>query len=1352
MSTTTYFGDVATTGNTNLVQKLTVLGAYSYFASNIVGGQSIGTATTPFGFLYASSANTTTMNVGSIQTASATFGNVFSSNAYQGGNLFAVAVNVYGTSNVTSLAVSSNIGTGGANLTVQGNVYVSNVVATPNLIATAMNVSRITNVQSLIALSNIGIGGANLNVTGNAWFSNSLQTGNLYTATLNTGTMNTLTLLASNIGVGTIAAGNAMSVSGNIFVSNSVTVTNIVAVSVRTTNINVATMNLTSVVVSGTANIPQTVNTTTLNVLSIYTPSGFLGINTSAGTGANLPVTGNVFASNAFSGGNLATSGTIYYNEDLTNRSIHLLPSAANATAIQSWISATCNAASKPSSSYWCTSQTPIYGNVVMGSQGGAAYSGGVYLPDGRVVLVPYGSSNIGIYNPQTLQLTSISGTGIAPENFKGGVLLPNGNVVFCPQNSNVGLFNPVTYKFSNSVALPTGAYNGVLTSNSVIFIPNFTPSNIIKYDYTSGAYSNLFSYPAPLPAQYGGWIYIPSAPSSQWTDIKWAPELSLFVAFSASYLTAPIFSKDGTNWTSTATTFNYLGSGAWSPELGIFAAASGNDGTVTPVAAFAYSTNGIDWVASPSTLYSGWNKVAWSPQLRLFVAVGAQYSGPTPSLGYSIDGINWTAGTGSAGSDNFHDVAWSPQLGLFVAVGEAYTRTAVYSTDGINWMNTTTPPGGASGMQGIAWSPQLRMFVATCNGNSGGAYLWWSNDGKNWSTATTDLTKNWRGVTWSPQVNAFIAVAQYVGGGFGTDTLVGYSTDGKNWYDVDTYIMPTPGSEQWSSVVWSPKLGKFIAVGQGDPWLMRGNYNYGIQVKTFLTPIVDIGLPSWNSVIYNSTSAKHIAVGTGSPDRSAYSSDGRTWSNPTTSLQSVDTGCSWGSLGFGSVTSLGTVTVAVGGGGTKNVGYSSDGGVNWYDWPTQSLESFDSGTYWTGVAMAGGYAVACGFGSGTKLSAWSLGVGWFVPTNPNGTALTLYDVDPTCSWCGMVYLPSYTRVVVVGRDGSAGNSAFAQTGGPNRYSFFASNPGASIVDIIGNPWAVTSLGNRCIAVGDNGAALTDDGQNWYPDGYSGASLGSRGFGWNAVSTSSTLGGYTIAVSQYGTVAYTADGGGSWQIFLSDISPYISLDSVGYGYNRIGNDVIVAAFSGTYNSIRLAQVILSASENASTGSALTPTGNVVFANPASSNLVQFNPVSLTIANTAITSYSSSGMVLAPNGKVICTPMTSSSLFIYDTTNRTTTTVSVSSADYQGGVLLPTGNVLMIPGISSNIGFFNPVNSTFSTSTSLATSNIMDFSGGTLLPSGQVVLCPSNVTNVVVLDTFTPAPQELCLSPYFNKGL
>jgi hypothetical protein len=273
----------------------------------------------------------------------------------------------------------------------------------------------------------------------------------------------------SNIGIGALPGTTNLYVVGNAFFTNALTTSNIL-----TTNVNV----------SGTSNILTLIATSNI------------GIGTNPGT-TNLYVQGNVFVSNALVTTNII-AGNMLYGRDLTKSYPHLVPDSTNAASIQNWISTTCNIASKPRPSYWSTSQEPAYGNVVGGPQNDDDYSGGVYLPDGRVLFVPHDASNVGFFNPVNGTFTTVSAAGIstAGAKFRGGVLVPNGNVIFVPQSSaNVGVYNPVSSKFSN-----IGRYNvgtngfesGVLARNGkVIFIPHDSP-NVGIFDYTTLTMSNL--------------------------------------------------------------------------------------------------------------------------------------------------------------------------------------------------------------------------------------------------------------------------------------------------------------------------------------------------------------------------------------------------------------------------------------------------------------------------------------------------------------------------------------------------------------------------------------------------------------------------------------------------------------------------------------------------------------------------------------------------------------------------------------------------------------------------------------------------------------------------------------------
>jgi hypothetical protein len=594
-----------------------------------------------------------------------------------------------------------------------------------------------------------------------------------------------------------VPTGANLTVGGNVWFSNSLTATNVFATSFTSPTLNAGTMNSTSTVVPGLSTA-TTLNATTLNVLSIY---GLVG-------GASLPIQGNIYASNALTSVDTTLSGTMYYNEDLTARSIHLLPSAANAAAIQSWISATCNAADQPSQSYWSTSPAPSYGNVVSGPPGGAAYSGSVLLPEGRVLFVPANTSNIGVYNPKTFTFTSISGTGVAPGNFKGGVLMPNGNVLFCPQVSNIGQFNPLSSTFSNTLTLPGGEYNGVLTSNGVTFTPTGVPSNVINYNYLAGTFSNVLTVPAPPVTPVLNWTAATSVAAAARRAIAWSPQLGLFVAGGSDvpYLS---FSADGKNWTVATTIVGTVWQGAaWSPQLGLFV-------VVGSGIRFAYSADGKNWTAATTPVGTAFRSVAWSPQLGLFVAAG----GSTPYLAYSADGKNWTAADSTVGVTNRLAVAWSPQLGLFVAVGPAVAYLA-YSADGKNWVAATTIVG--TGWLGVAWSPQLGLFVASGNTSP---WLAYSTDGKNWVAATIVVGTSWQGVAWSPQLGVFIAVGT-------TTPYIAYSTDGKNWVATTT-----PGGTNWFNAEWSPQLGLFAVAGTTSPFLAYTANVSPLQTGSLLLP-----------------------------------------------------------------------------------------------------------------------------------------------------------------------------------------------------------------------------------------------------------------------------------------------------------------------------------------------------------------------------------------------------------------------------------------------------------------------------------------------------------------------------------
>ena len=172
---------------------------------------------------------------------------------------------------------------------------------------------------------------------------------------------------------------------------------------------------------------------TTVNVPLINT--SFLSsarIGTSAAAGSNLYIEGNLFVSDTITVGQGLNLQSIYYGEDLARRGIHLLPSSSNSSAILSYISTVCNAASQTGPSFWAVSPTPVYANATYTT---GDYFGSVLLPDGRVVFVPADTNDIGIYNPYTNEFSKVVPPGLPTGSvkYRGGVLCPNGNVAFVP-------------------------------------------------------------------------------------------------------------------------------------------------------------------------------------------------------------------------------------------------------------------------------------------------------------------------------------------------------------------------------------------------------------------------------------------------------------------------------------------------------------------------------------------------------------------------------------------------------------------------------------------------------------------------------------------------------------------------------------------------------------------------------------------------------------------------------------------------------------------------------------------------------------------------------------------------------
>jgi hypothetical protein len=343
--------------------------------------------------------------------------------------------------------------------------------------------------------------------------------------------------------------------------------------------------------------------------------------------------------------------------------------------------------------------------------------------------------------------------------------------------------------------------------------------------------------------------------PFSQWDDIAYSSDLSLFVAIGGIGRVDGGFvvtSTDGVTWTTqSGAAHNNWNRVAWLPPsdangfVGRFVCGAWGGGTLSP-AVFGYSNDGTSWtIPSFSDNISGVTGFAYSPELKLMVASLDHSPGALgdPGVYTTVDGITWTGRT--TPPIHFRDVVWSSELGLFAAVGDATSDgtwpQVATSPDGVTWTARSCPIGQ---WQSVAWSPSLGLFVAVGMDSKGVLYagdlrgvvlsaeaaiesaIMTSPDGITWTAVMPPPKMDLFSVAWSPTRGIFMATGRCREPG---PTIEGFpsgiltSHDGVTWTlqpaptltTFDTAPVQTVTNTSWfgTRVLWVPALGKFISV-----------------------------------------------------------------------------------------------------------------------------------------------------------------------------------------------------------------------------------------------------------------------------------------------------------------------------------------------------------------------------------------------------------------------------------------------------------------------------------------------------------------------------------------------------------
>jgi len=743
MPTTTYFGELVTTGNTTVNQNTTTQGAFLLFSSNIVpaisGTGDIG-AGTPIANAWFTTANVTTTSVPSIRANIANFyPNLIVSNSITTTNINVVTINAY-QSVSTSMIARSGVGIGAAPgawaLYVKGNVYVSNALQSPNVNSFTMNVTT-SNIGSLNVTTNVST-----LVTGTMTVANTLTVPNVVATSVTTGTLNAATINTVTYTYDTLSTGN-ITLTGNIFYGEDATKRYIHLV-------------------------PSASNASAIKMALAVQSNAMTQPGKTWWSVSSAPTFGNV---SSLTSSNALYSGSVLVPGD----EVLFVPGSEGYVGMYN-----------PKTEEF--SEISGLGTPLSG------FSSGVLLPTGNVFFVPK-TSNAGLYNPvaQTYSNVNIKGP------FTSGILTSNG-VQLIPSGvpSSVINYNYSTGTVKNVLALPSVSFTPAFTNVAMSASQNWSSvvwsPELGIFVAVAGNYNLTTTVAATSPDGVTWTARTLPGTATYWSSVTWSPELGIFCAVAGAITTTngnsrtttrSAISSDGINWTSVTLPTNAAWTCiTWSPNLGIFLIVSGlsNGASLT-------SPDGVTWTPGTGMNIGGttsdkYTSVCWSPQLGLFVASfgcqgGADRGNSTQDVTNFIvtspDGINWT--TRSIGIDSWPCVTWSPELGIFCAIGGGSTvngagslRSAVFrsknvatSVDGTTWTTWTTTLTSntlptADYWSHISWSNQLGMFLAVAGGGdkqSANAAV--SKDGNVWTAATLSNTWYWSHTTWSPNTGRFL-------------------------------------------------------------------------------------------------------------------------------------------------------------------------------------------------------------------------------------------------------------------------------------------------------------------------------------------------------------------------------------------------------------------------------------------------------------------------------------------------------------------------------------------------------------------------------------------------------------------
>ena len=291
----------------------------------------------------------------------------------------------------------------------------------------------------------------------------------------------------------------------------------------------------------------------------------------------------------------------------------------------------------------------------------------------------------------------------------------------------------------------------------------------------------------------------------------------------------------------------------------------------------FGVKSSTITGVAD-TVIPGGWTGVSIPTATWRGVTYGANTFVAVSSSGtaiYSADGITWLNSSmpSGTGQEKYYSVAYGN--GKFVAVSSsADPNNAVISStnNGQTWSAGSSSTGGSIPDQ--SWNSVVYggdKFVAV---SANGSYrIMYSTSGTSWTTIASPLNVTYRSIAYGG--GKFVAITD------GSSDQVTYSSNGINWD-----ILSVSGVSNLSSITYGD--GKFVAVGNGGSGARAMSSTDGINWTALTVPA-----QAWNSVTYGD--GKFLAVGNNNDTDVMYSTDLTNWT-----LGSASEHNSWNSVVYG--------------------------------------------------------------------------------------------------------------------------------------------------------------------------------------------------------------------------------------------------------------------------------------------------------------------------------------------------------------------------------------------------------------------------------------------------------------------